>query len=146
MHLLSLSRSIFNVLHGSSDDHCHTSTFQWEFGRATGVIELHVGHFLHFVVQQPFTETANACSLNLKRSSVGCRLEVILVVEHPDKRVLASDDEVRMTSLEIRFQLLDQTVEISYGTISKYNPTRKQVRKVSSRQKKLFFCHRAQQK
>ena len=104
-----------------------------------GVIELHVGHFLHFVVQQPFTETANACSLNLKRSSVGCRLEVILVVEHPDKRVLASDDEVRMASLEILSQVRDQTVEIRYGTISKYNPTRKQVRNVSSRQKKLFF-------
>ena len=105
----------------------------WE---GTGVIEprfieLHVGHFLHFVVHQPFTEHVNASSLNLKRSSVGCRLEVILVVEHPDKRVLASDDEVRMASLEIRLQLRDQTVEISYGIISKYNPARKQVRKVS---------------
>ena len=131
MHLLSLSRSILDVFHGSSDDHCHTSTFQWEFGMGAGVIAQHVGHFLHFVVHQPFTEHVNAGSLNLKRSSVGCRLEVILVVEHPDKRAVASDDEVRMASLEFGSQLRDQTVEISYGLSSKYNPARKQVRKVS---------------
>ena len=114
MHLLSLSRRILDVVHGSSDDHCHTSTFQWEYGTGAGVITLHVGHFLHFVANPPFTEEANAGSLNLKRSSVDCRLEVILVVEHPDKRVDASDDGFLLGSPEFGFQLRDQSVEIKY--------------------------------